>query len=67
MLSKKDNDVLSHVGRGTPLGNFMRRYWHPIALSSQVAKPDADPLRVQLNGGTLRGISRYGRPSWCLR
>jgi len=50
MLSTKDNDVLSHVGRGTPLGRFMRRYWHPIALSSQVAKPDGNPLRAQLMG-----------------
>jgi phthalate 4,5-dioxygenase len=50
MLGKKDNEVLSHVGRGTPLGGFMRRYWHPIALSSQVAQPDGDPLRVQLLG-----------------
>ena len=25
---------LTHVGRGTPMGELLRRYWHPIGLSS---------------------------------
>ena len=25
---------LTEVGRGTPMGELLRRYWHPVALSS---------------------------------
>jgi phenylpropionate dioxygenase-like ring-hydroxylating dioxygenase large terminal subunit len=45
----ESNDVLTQVGPGTPLGDLMRRYWHPIALSSQV-EPDGAPLRTKLLG-----------------
>ncbi len=36
MLTKAQNDRLTQVGPGTPMGALMRRYWHPIAGSSQV-------------------------------
>ena len=32
------------------MGQVMRRYWHPIAVSEQLPKPDCDPLRVTLLG-----------------
>jgi phenylpropionate dioxygenase-like ring-hydroxylating dioxygenase large terminal subunit len=25
---------LTHVGRGTPMGELLRRYWHPVALAT---------------------------------
>lgn len=50
MLSREDNDLICRVGPGTPMGATMRRYWHPIATSEQLPKPDCDPLRVQLLG-----------------
>jgi hypothetical protein len=25
---------LVHVGRGTPMGELLRRYWHPVALAA---------------------------------
>jgi phthalate 4,5-dioxygenase len=50
MLNQSDSDKLTHVGKGTPLGEMMRRYWHPIALSEQVAEPDGTPLRTKLLG-----------------
>ncbi|MDA0798063.1 MAG: Rieske 2Fe-2S domain-containing protein [Chloroflexi bacterium] len=31
MLSTEQNDRLSRVGPGTPMGDVLRRYWHPIA------------------------------------
>ena len=31
MLTKEQNDRLTSVGPGTPGGELMRRYWHPIA------------------------------------
>ena len=28
--------TITEVGAGTPLGEFMRRYWHPVAISEKV-------------------------------
>ncbi len=50
MLSREDNETLCRVGPGTPMGNVMRRYWHPIATSAQLAEPDCAPLRTKLLG-----------------
>lgn len=33
MLTSEQNDLLTHVGPGTPAGALLRRYWHPIALA----------------------------------
>ena len=32
MLTKEENVVLTRVGPGTPAGELLRRYWHPVAL-----------------------------------
>lgn len=50
MMKSSDNETLTRVGPGTPMGNVMRRYWHPICTSEQVSKPDSDPLRTRLLG-----------------
>ena len=36
MLSVEQNDRLTQVGPGTPLGELMRRYWQPIAVASEL-------------------------------
>lgn len=48
MLSTVDNEKLTRVGPGTPMGTLMRRYWIPVAFSKQLAKPDGPPMRVKL-------------------
>src|SRR5580658_3305876 len=30
MLTEQENERLTRVGRGTPGGELLRRYWHPI-------------------------------------
>ncbi len=50
MLKREDNELIGRVGPGTPMGNMMRRYWHPVCTSAQLAKRDAAPLRVRLLG-----------------
>lgn len=50
MISQRDNDILTQVGPGTPMGRVMRRYWLPVCASSQLPKPDCDPLRVRMLG-----------------
>ena len=50
MLSRADNERLTRVGAGTPMGEVMRRYWHPVATSAELPEPDGTPLRILLLG-----------------
>ena len=53
MLSKQDNELLTQVGPGTPMGDVMRRYWMPALLSWELPGPDCAPVRVKLLGEYL--------------
>jgi phthalate 4,5-dioxygenase oxygenase subunit len=53
MLSQQDNEFLVRTGRGTPMGNLLRRYWIPALLSWELPGPDSDPLRIRLFGEDL--------------
>src|SRR3954453_16359724 len=53
MLTDQDNQVLTRVGPGTPMGNLMRQYLMPALLSSELPTPDRAPLRVPLLGENL--------------
>jgi nitrite reductase/ring-hydroxylating ferredoxin subunit len=53
MLTKEDNELLTRVGPGTPMGNLLRRYWAPALLSTDVPEPDCPPIRVRLFGEDL--------------
>jgi phenylpropionate dioxygenase-like ring-hydroxylating dioxygenase large terminal subunit len=48
MLSKEDNELLSRVGKGTPMGELMRQYWIPAVRSDELPAPDSPPLRLKL-------------------
>jgi phenylpropionate dioxygenase-like ring-hydroxylating dioxygenase large terminal subunit len=48
MLSAQDNELLTRVGPGTPMGELLRRYWTPALLVSEVPAPGGDPVRVRL-------------------
>src|ERR671939_377116 len=53
MLRQDENELITRVGPGTPMGNFMREYWVPAMLSSEVPTADSDPVRVMLLGENL--------------
>ena len=53
MLSKADNELITRVGPGTPMGNLMRQYWLPAMLASELPTPDSDPRRIRLLGEDL--------------
>jgi phthalate 4,5-dioxygenase len=53
MLSKEDNELLTRVGFGTPMGEVMRRYWIPALLSWELPSPDCPPVRLKLLGESL--------------
>ena len=45
------NEMLCRVGRGTPMGELLRRYWHPIAGASEL---DDNPVKaIRLMGEDL--------------
>jgi phenylpropionate dioxygenase-like ring-hydroxylating dioxygenase large terminal subunit len=50
MLTREENDLVTRVGPGTPLGDTLRRYWLPVCTSEQIAGADSKPLRVRLLG-----------------
>ena len=53
MLSRQDNELLTQVGPGTPMGDTMRRYWVPALLAWELPEPDCPPVRVKLLGEDL--------------
>jgi 5,5'-dehydrodivanillate O-demethylase len=46
MLSTKDNETLTQVGKGTPMGELMRRYWHPIAAAGELIERPTKRVRI---------------------
>src|SRR5688500_8000219 len=53
MLTKEDNELMCRVGPGTPMGETLRQYWHPILLSTELPENDCPPIRVRLLGEDL--------------
>jgi len=56
MLSPEENDLLTRIGPGTPMGDLMRRYWIPALLFEEIREPDCPPVRVRLLGEELVAI-----------
>jgi phthalate 4,5-dioxygenase len=53
MLSARENDLLTHVGAGTPMGELYRRFWLPVLLSDELPAPDCTPVRMVILGERL--------------
>jgi 5,5'-dehydrodivanillate O-demethylase len=46
MLSSEKNRLLCETGRGTPMGELLRRYWQPIAGVAELDESSTRPVRV---------------------
>jgi 5,5'-dehydrodivanillate O-demethylase oxygenase subunit len=46
MLSEEKNHLLTRVGPGTPMGALLRRYWMPIAATSDFASKATHAVRL---------------------
>src|SRR6185312_4291700 len=46
VLTAARNELLTRVGPGTPMGNLLRRYWHPIGGASELEKESVKPIRL---------------------
>jgi phthalate 4,5-dioxygenase len=53
MLSREENELITRVGPGTPMGTLMRHYWIPALLSQEITERDGAPARVRLLGEDL--------------
>jgi len=51
-MKKEDNDLLTQVGPGTPMGQMLREYWTPV-IRSAALEADGAPLAVRLFGQDL--------------
>jgi nitrite reductase/ring-hydroxylating ferredoxin subunit len=53
MLSAADNEILVRTNADTPMGEYFRRYWLPVALSKEMPAPDSPPIRIKVMGEDL--------------
>ena len=44
------DEIISRVGPETPCGEYLRRYWHPVALSSEISQV---PKEIRILGEDL--------------
>ena len=44
MLTREENEMLTRVGRGTPAGEMLRRYWMPVACAGELT--DDKPIKA---------------------
>ena len=42
-LTHEENELLTRIGPGTPAGEVLRRYWHPIAVAQELT--DENPTK----------------------
>lgn len=49
---RENSEIITRVGRGTPMGEALRRFWLPAFLSAEVLS-DGPPLRLRILGEDL--------------
>jgi phthalate 4,5-dioxygenase len=49
MLSREDNELLTRIGPGTPMGEMLREYWVPACRAAKL-ESDGAPARIRLFG-----------------
>ena len=58
MISAAENELLTRVGRNAPMGKFMRQFWIPACLSSEL-QADGPQMRLMLLGEQLIAFRDY--------
>ena len=64
MLNVDENELLTRVGPGTPMGDLLRQYWIPALPSSEFPAPDSPPKRMRLLGENLVMFRDTQRRMW---
>nr|WP_295887752.1 Rieske 2Fe-2S domain-containing protein [uncultured Thiohalocapsa sp.] len=45
-MNQDTQDLLTRIGPGTGMGALLRRYWHPVAGSAELAPGEARKVRL---------------------
>jgi len=45
-MNKQDQETLTRIGPGTPMGELLRRYWYPVAASSELSTGSVCKVRL---------------------
>jgi len=53
LLSVEENKLLTQVAAGTPMGEMLRRYWHPVCAVDQVLESPFRTREVKILGEEL--------------
>src|SRR4051812_15783522 len=61
MLSTEENETMTRVGRGTPMGELLRRYWYPVAATSELVERPTKAVRL-LGEDLVLYRDKRGRP-----
>ena len=61
MLSPEENELLTGVGPGTPMGTLLRRYWYPIAATSELVERPTKSVKI-LGESLVLYRDKKGRP-----
>lgn len=60
-MSKEENELLTCVGRGTPAGELLRRYWHPVAVAKELTEEQPTKFVRLLGEDLVLFQDRQGR------
>lgn len=51
-LTAQENEDLTRTGPGTVMGEYLRRFWHPVVRAARL-EPNGAPVRIRLLGETF--------------
>ena len=61
MLSREENESLTRVGLGSPMGDLLRRYWYPVAATAELVARPVLPVKI-LGESLVLYRDKRGRP-----
>ena len=53
MLSVQENEQLTRIDKESPMGDYLRRFWMPFLMSTDLPERDGAPVRITLMGERL--------------
>jgi 5,5'-dehydrodivanillate O-demethylase len=65
MTTQEENECLTRIGAGTPMGNLLRRYWQPGGTEAELTQEPVQ--RVRFFGEDLTTLSHGERRVWARR
>lgn len=61
MLNDQDNELLTRIGPGTPAGELLRRYWHPISGAGELTEQNPTKFVIILGEDLVLFKDKKGR------